>query len=113
MSDLDEKLRDIFINDSKSKGLHDDNWENFVVSPDKIIPQIKQAFADEGYQYVTRAEDSLVTRYHNGELMTGQEWYDRFVKELNTALPSLPIFKFNTKEAKIIKAVKRAAGLLP
>lgn len=55
-----------------------------------LIPELKQAFADEGYVHIPQVE--IVTRYERGEkpelymvngkkVMTGQEWYDRFVRE--------------------------------
>lgn len=119
------------------------------------IAQIKQAFADEGYisfkkeyevkgfltkqQWERQAQkdgwkrpeaETINLTFDNGKperLMTGQEWYDRFEKELYKPKPQeYPMNKNDDGEShdrffraggtnfmyrKAIEAAKRAAGL--
>ena len=79
------------------------------VTLDESVAAIKQAFADEGYRH------NLAAGYWSKEaegkgLMTGQEWYNRFEKELprlESTIASIPIDAYH----KIHKAAKKAAGL--
>lgn len=90
MSSLDDKLRGIFVNDFA-----------FHLN-DNTIAQIKQTFADERYCWQGFRP--------NSHLMSGQEWYDRFLEELTNMG-----FAKTHKEAAVYMicdtAVKRAAGL--
>lgn len=106
MNDIDDKLWEIFINDSKRKGLHDDSYENYVVTPDVIIPQIKQAFEAAGYLYVPKGV-TIELR------LTGQEWYDRFEKEAEEveARGSYSDDEAWAMYRELVQAAKKAAGL--
>lgn len=105
---LDDKLREILENTAIQAG---------VPPVDEAINQIKQAFADEGYVNIPMVE--TVTRFERGhvpeiymvngkEVMTGQEWYDRFAHELEVELDHKIDRTWNIA---IYKAAKRAAGL--
>ena len=49
----------------------------------ETIAQIKATFADEGYVKVPKeVQDTWQEYNHMAGFMTGQEWYDRFMKEL-------------------------------
>jgi hypothetical protein len=120
--ELDEKLKDILNLINKSLAEDVQMW---------VIPQIKQVFADAGYitpeqvaktqdlvnqmanlandmarvptvQYVSITDDQREARM----LMTGQEWYDRFEKELKSGL-ALP----EVMDIWVRVSAKRAAGL--
>lgn len=83
---LDDKLKEILhfcAGNTDNKSLY--------------IPQIKQAFADEGY--------TKLPKWSGVTLMTGQEWYDRFYKEINS-IPYSPL-----RIHEIWDAAKKAAGL--
>lgn len=72
---------------------------------DKMVAQIKQAFADEGYIDSKNLEHLFSVARATG-LMTGQEFYDRFrsevAKELNEhAMPT----------GFVMRAAKKASGL--
>lgn len=108
MNEFDQKLSDIIYSESLD-----------------MVEQIKQAFADAGYipsnlgktlyampkgKDLARElagldqiiDDSTNTIELSSPMMTGQEWYDRFKKELP---------KITSNPNDIIKAAKRAAGL--
>ena len=77
-----------------------------------VIEQIKQAFKDEKYiQIPKEVEETWRTYNHMAGFMTGQEWYDRFIKEL---------IKLHGKELvgtqeihifEVMKAAKKASGI--
>lgn len=71
----------------------------------KFIAQIKQAFADEGYENTTFKTTELF-KGHSPEYMTGQEWYDRFEKELRNHHSVKTLLDEN-----YLKLAKKAAGL--
>lgn len=110
---LDGKLREILepiINQAFYDGFEvggedygDDGW--VAALPEDVIAQIRAAFADEGYYTLRQLEN---VRYH---LMTGQEWYDKFEKELYV-LAQHGNFVFMDETIKeILEAAKIAAGL--
>lgn len=86
MSDLDDRLRalDCFFDMRES-----DKPGN--------IEEIKQAFIDAGWRDAaevivlvdTEFEKHTIAYELNNNKMTGQEWYERFYKELNTYDPEL------------------------
>lgn len=75
--------------------------------------QIKQAFKDAGWVgpvefHATGFSAKSPKRRSSVEfLMTGQEWYDKFEKELNTYA-----WSFDEKNS-ILVAAKKAAGMTP
>ncbi len=80
MTDLDEKLLDI-LNDNGLLGVSISG--DFSCDYDKVVEKIKQAFKDAGYICIPKEtrEDWAENDKLFG-LMDGQEWYDRFEKEL-------------------------------
>lgn len=94
---IDDKLKEIL---SSSVG-------RFVNrAPDKIIADIKQAFADEGYEKPIFPNKLVkeVFEEHKVGLMSGQTWYERWLKQLN----SNPGFLISTD---YFEAARRASGL--
>lgn len=79
MSNLDDELREI-----KASGkLYSPNGglDKYLELDDKTIAQIKQAFADEGYIQPETLKKGIGIMDAQG-YKSGQEWYDRFEKEL-------------------------------
>jgi len=79
------------------------------INLDDVVNKIEQAFADEQMTYKTHPEayehiDKMINLPLT-KLMTGQEWYDRFTKEIN-AIPYSPL-----RYHEIMQAAKRAARL--
>lgn len=108
MSTLDNKLREIIFGDTP---------EHFMSASMLAKPeQIKQVFADAGYErktdfmegggYLSLDESPVVQWLHDNGWQSGQEWYDRFTKEWQVARDR----KEYTIE-EMIAAAKRAAGL--
>jgi len=98
MNVLDDKL-DYILKSNAAVQRHFD--KHAEADYDKLIPQIKQAIAKEQIKEVLS----------NPVEMTGQEWYNRFEKELEKYnLGILPTTKFFNR-AKVLQAAKRAAGL--
>lgn len=103
---LDDKLKEIKVYPTHNGFL-----------PDHALAQIKQAFVEEGYI-------DFKKEYQVKGFMTGQEWYDRFEKELgamvdyyrenlwNSVEPS-PAQKilYEQQNYKILQAARKAAGL--
>lgn len=71
MNDLDDKLRDIIDT------ARDDPAD---IYDEQFVSQLKQAFADAGY-VDSKLAHHQVRMLNDKGYMTGQEWYDRFVKE--------------------------------
>lgn len=132
MSDLDDKLVDILRWCKEHE-----TWNDFLKKSGKMEPEvgdytsveatslqsIKQALTDEGYiklPYAVKDKDNNIyigsgkafTTDHK-ELMTGQEWYERFEKELpDTELKAyLPSADIAYKRSKVMEVAKRAAGI--
>lgn len=84
MDDIDEKLREILqpwldeIQSEYGTGIKDEKKQPFI-DYNNAIPAIKKAFKDEGY--VKTTTDNTYRREELG-LLTGQEWLERFEKEL-------------------------------
>lgn len=95
MNTLNEKLKEIWIDPTNT----DNDYKLHLT--DEAIAQIKQIFSDE--KYLTPTEFQLMAET-NG-LMTGQEWYDRFHKEIMEMDGSLWI------NQDMFRAAKKAAGL--
>lgn len=89
---------------------------------DKLVRDIKQAFADEGYLphldsgkhvkvddklYITNGSDPVVridlTRY-----VTGQEWFDKFQKELAETTKHWVFESFDRE--RVLEAARKASG---
>lgn len=121
MSNLDDKLREIMLN-ARKVGLSDETATYEVA-------QIKQAFEEAGYVKSGYANfkslkvpdeplDTLQVK-HEPSLMTGQEWYDRFEKELSHEIygDTNPSDKVDCEgipyacSCDLLDAAKRAAGL--
>jgi hypothetical protein len=49
---------------------------------DAALADIKQAFRDDGWLRTVDVSMPAYTNYDKPKVMTGQEWYDRFEKEL-------------------------------
>ena len=98
MSDIDEKLREIIVN------LLDTGMPNSI-SQDEAHKQIKQAFADAGYSYQERNLFKGLKLART--VMTGQEWYERFDRELDDYAD----ISGDVSYSDCLKAAKRAAGL--
>jgi hypothetical protein len=107
MNDLDNKLRDIhtYYFDPKTN-------EDIPLPPfsDTIIAQVKQVFADEGYRVAGRHEainQRLREKVASGEIMRGEEWYDRFEKLWAETYQDT----FMVPKDTIFQAAKKAAGI--
>lgn len=106
---IDDKLREIV------GAIIYDGHKNGVTTPtEPWVVNIKQAFADEGYvqfKYepgakVFTEEEGLQLLLDKG-FMTGQEWYDRFEKELDKMSDTKNLWV----GTGIDKAAKKAARL--
>lgn len=136
MSNLDKKLNKILSKHIKMlltfAALNDDKAGHETA--ERLIEQIKQAFADEEYTapnskaywakhgdkvYIVNGQDPI-KRVDMQTLMTGQEWYDRFEEELanytgwfmgdDGAMHQHKDASLVGK-SKAIEAAKRAAGI--
>ena len=100
---LEEKLRTViaplFGAVANSPEWHGDE-EKLV---DEVLDQIIQAFKDEGWR-LHLAENVVVVSREG--YMTGQEWYDRFEKEMEQV-----IFYDSEDRDDVTNAAKKAAGL--
>lgn len=77
MSDLDDKIRGAL-----------EGTDTFVLDPSsEYLGRIKQAFIDAGWLRTVDVSLPAVTPYIPEPLMTGQEWYDRFIRELPAPFP--------------------------
>lgn len=94
-ADLDSRLRDLLSDEEQIKHCCGQSGTNDIESDIKLL---KQAFADE------REQEQGFTAKDLG-LMTGQEWYSRFEKEL----PRIGLS--DAMNEAILEAAKRAAGL--
>lgn len=116
MSNLDDKLREIYLTidecpESKVCG-------TCIKLADDFVAQIKQAFADDGYVQIPQVE--VVTRWEAGkkpevfmvngkEVMTGQEWFEKFVYAL---LEDGTYEEGDTKDLdEVMDAARKAAGM--
>lgn len=104
---LDDKLREILFPDQQSI---EEEWGNggdavALLRTNESIAKIHQAFADAGYVN-TKAVGFEGFTVKN--LMTGQEWYDRFEK----AFPGDGLMQpYIDIREQVLWAAKRASGL--
>lgn len=104
MSNLDDRLREIVAIIHTEEGCK-------LVRPCPVenqgIRAIREAFADERTSYVADFSNGKLS-----ELMTGQEWYDRFVKQLPTPLEVEGWASYDLLDKEdVMAAAKQAAGL--
>lgn len=103
MSNLNDSLKKIKITAYFKKG------EEYLFLNDKDITEIKQAFAEAGYINMQGAKVSgpkYTVQTYRGDgarMMTGQEWYERFDKELRA--------EDTYSIDEILQAAKRASGI--
>lgn len=101
MSGLDDKLREII--DGYSNHQDTRRYSAPEATPDydwlEAITLIKQTFADAGWIGPNKAKS-----LYNG-MLDGQEWYDRFMEEMDAGGEWLIV-----GHAVIEEAAKRAAG---
>lgn len=109
MNNLDDKLKEIlngYFEGASIEPINDDQ--------DKVaaITDIRQAFADEGYEKRVLGRD-FTARVDMKEVMTGQEWYDRFGREY-------PMYPDTNQQSHLLQskireealeAAKRASGV--
>lgn len=101
MSDLDDKLQEIL--------------DEFI--PGTLIPEmfvrIKQAFADEGYEQPIDFLDRGPLKITPPKLMTGHEFYDRFLREYHNKADWISADEEMGDDAEhdVLLAAKLAAGL--
>lgn len=116
MSERDEKLRDTL----NKLAIHIDRGDsaaayNYMDEINEAIAQIEQIFADEGWLPIKPSpSDSFTIKAlpTHANLMTGQEWYDRFEKHYkDLAIYPEPNPLKLVMESQAIRAAKRAAGL--
>ncbi len=137
MSDIDEKklldgvMRGVSLNKLSEIPSNSTNW--FKASADGDVYEfvvdveaIKQCFIDAGwfipqdaefvqqiinYRARTKNDRSIhgvsVVKVPNDNLMTGPEWYEKFIKELDTLEPS----SYTPSRNNIVAAAKKAAGI--
>lgn len=76
---------------------------------DDALWRIKQAFIEAGYSKspLTAIREEMQIR----GMMTGQEWYDRFAKELDDIEMKLVIHNKTATKEEILEAAKKAAGI--
>jgi hypothetical protein len=109
MSDLHEKLKDLWL-DAKGSGINQDDF----------TAEVEQAFKDAGwFKQHTSSPEAFVELVgsmdrHLSNLMTGQEWYDRFEKELLLYFDEdgdYPKHLDGYKTAALFNIAKKAAGI--
>lgn len=115
MSDLDKRLEEI---------VQRCDYSNNMVDPiSDPIEAIKNAFIDEGWQKPNAFDQvAFTTIYKDGkttivpsqpDLMTGQEWYDRFQEKLYKEFPNIdkPGYTSHLFRDQAIAAARRASGI--
>lgn len=103
MSDkLSTELAEIIV---KIKRELPDNWSLHDLSV--FCDSIEQAFEDAGYYPLMPDEQRAVADYNDGKLMSGQEWYDRLMKELDKDVG----YTYGHMQARFLAAAKQAADL--
>lgn len=85
---------------------------------EKGIAQIKQVFLDEGWEQPRPLTDNEVRAINDytkaNHMMTGQEWYDRFKKEVEVDFDFTGVGKRELADTivnHISEAAKKASGL--
>lgn len=135
--ELDKKLEEIIMD--YGQVVSDEIWyqegygdrtEPPEASELKTVEQIKQAFIDDGWSKVDKRQyrddkgrqyeqftfDGGYVRIPKFEMMTGQEWYDRFEKEMIGLVLPYCVKHDGDKYVKnaaeeALKAAKRASGI--
>lgn len=104
MKDLDTRLREILLNRSLGQYTADGdgnfvpvNWEDSPLI-DEYIAEIKQCFAE--CDYVHKHDDL-------GDLLTGQEWFERFEREIEEISMEPPIV-----DGVYLEAAQRASYII-
>jgi hypothetical protein len=136
MSDLDEKLTDIYM--EIAEGFYfegsDPETEHTEYAPE-TVEKIKQAFIDDGWINTKqlggiRSTNVALPDGSRVDFMTGQEWYDRFAKELPDNNTDCAVDYVDGNDAcdpvdhatrngrffmrqESLEAAKKAAGLTP
>lgn len=113
-NELDNMLREI-VESNTHIGLDSDGLPILVALDESMIAQIKQAFMDEGYIKALLPSDpgyEIPTSY-----MTGQEWLERFERELKDKMFQDKIFPYNKDDKDVLRtfrmcqeAARRASG---
>lgn len=98
---LDDKLRVIYYRCDVSN-----NRTDKPLGEIEAIAQIKKCFADEGYLPLSSHQPPLT--------MTGQEWYDRFEKELDNYTHfshQEVVFDDGIIPEEVLEAAEKASGI--
>lgn len=110
-SSLDDKLREILEGYMHYlTGRQQENGLDWDGDYPTTIGRIKQAFADEGY--VNKIDNpNMIGMYVDKDgyiykAMTGQEWYDRFEKEMDNQP-----YKIDPMFSVAFEVAKKAAGI--
>lgn len=110
MSELDKKLETL-VGYSYAVGTNDGESarrEKTVVP--QTVEKIKQAFIDDGW---VKDFGTVELHVHNAtNVMTGQEWYDKFIDELvnSESIAEPPITRMKAYN-HYLAAAKRASGI--
>lgn len=97
---LDEKLRELLNGLAAPYGIQDSS---------RIadhVEKVKKAFADVGYEQRVLGRD-FTARVNLAEVMTGQEFYDRFEKEIT----GWSMGAYGRDLRSVLLAAKKASGL--
>lgn len=102
---LEDKLREILTQSV------DAQWSQPQLK--NAIAQIKQAFADAGWLNTNQTNAMMTLAAQFSNRMTGQEWYERFEKEMHFHIAAKDLdrgYEVLDRMA-ILKAARRAAGI--
>lgn len=115
MTDLNDTLKEIASKAMGSGMLK--AWDKSLprvdkpLTPDEIVELIHNAFQEAGYSCTEIYDDGQ----HQGAVMTGRDWYERFTKELEKTEVNHsynPRLVFNSTVVAYNKAAKRASGII-
>ena len=90
------------------------------VGAKEVTKRIVQVFEDEGWVRIETPSETQKREWEEahklfqGDLLTGQEWYERFVNELEAYGSTMYDKSIDTLfyfESSVLKAAKRASGL--
>lgn len=126
MSELDEKLKKIIGEDETTLYIHtlsegEPDIECIHLTKEGL-EQIKQAFVEDGWVRLdfadtgTAAVVAAEAKRNYESVMTGQDWYNRFEKELDqftfaTLHTANGVVEELTTRPTVFEAAKRAAGI--
>lgn len=128
MSDLDDKLRDIVSEYAESheqsqfdeqvrlikQAFKDDAWSAIPEKEvyDRVLKYDNQTICSQCQNRFTTQEDCLLHYKLHDPTMTGQEWYDRFTKEMNgVETYSGDDYYGLVSDDEVLDAAKRATGI--